>query len=85
MINPTYTINISYIEGRHDSNYLTYINGVTSSVYNYSPSYFQATMQQVDISATGSTYTEALSKLLIIATSSNTDYTGFSLNSIRTW
>lgn len=55
MTNPTYTVNISYIEGRHDSNYLTYVSGVTSSVYNYSPSYFQATMQQVNISATGST------------------------------
>lgn len=85
MTNPTYTVNISYIEGRHDSNYLTYVSGVTSSVYNYSPSYFQATMQQVNISATGSTYTEALAKLLVIATASTTNYTGFSINSVRTW
>ena len=68
MVNPKYSINISYVD--------PVVNGVTGAtangVWTTSPAYsegkFRAFMPQLNISATGSSYTEALANLLVTAT-----------------
>ena len=72
MENPKYLINISYLPARASGQQLVFISGVTYSMPTYSGDYFIASMPEVRISATGSTYQTALSNLLIIATASTT-------------
>lgn len=70
MQNPKYLVNIVFIPSEPNGQQLIFLNGATQSVRTYSNEFFVASMPEVKISATGSSYTEALSKLLLIATSS---------------
>ncbi len=86
MENPKYLVNIIYIPTRVGGQQLIYQHGVTQSVPTYFSDYFVASMPEIKISATGSSYTEALDNLLNIATASST--TGNSLgplNNTRTY
>lgn len=76
MIDPKYSVYISYVPSRSNGQQLLNINGVTQSMPTYGSAYFEAVMPEVRISATGSTYADALSNLLIIATSSTTPNPG---------
>jgi len=65
MINPRYQVTISYVP--------TYRSGVTGTgVSLYSGGHFQASMSEILIFATGSSYATALTNLLNIATASTT-------------
>lgn len=84
MTNPKYLINISWSMPYVSGMTAVSISGVTQSLPTYSGGYYIATMPEVRISATGSTYETALSNLLIIASASSE--TGYPpLNTIRTW
>ena len=84
MTNPKYLVNISwsmpYISG------MTAVSmaGVTQSLPVYTSGFFVATMPEVKLSATGSTYETALSNLLLIASASvNPGYVTH--YNVRTW
>jgi len=66
MINPRYQVTISYVP--------TYKSGVTGTpgISLYSGGHFQASMPEILIFATGSSYATALTNLLNIATASTT-------------
>jgi len=71
MENPKYLVNISYIEP-----YITGSTGATNANTGlwetlpvYSTGIYLATMPEIRISATGSTYANALTALLTLATS----------------
>lgn len=85
MNNPKYTVTISYqtpqVNGQTESN----IAGITYSSNTYSGEYFIASMHELKIYATGSSYNNALSNLLLIATSSTTNYINPALNETKTW
>lgn len=84
MTNPKYLVNISWSPHHVSGMTAVNISGVTQSLPTYSGGYYIATMPEVRISATGSTYETALDNLLIIASSSvDTGYLPF--NNIRTW
>ena len=87
MTNPTYLVNITYEPRRLSGQQPLSIGGVTQSVPVYnSGGYFVATMPEVRIFATGSSYANALSALLIIATASSTDSPSQPpLSDTRTW
>jgi hypothetical protein len=72
MDNPKYLINISFVPMAPNGQQLVGISGVTYSMPTYSGEYFIASMPEVRISATGSSYTTALANLLLIATASTT-------------
>ena len=72
MNNPKYLVNIYYYPKQVSGQQLVSIAGVTQSLPTYSGNYFVATMPEVKILATGSTYADALDNLLIIATASTT-------------
>jgi hypothetical protein len=86
MTNPQYLVNISYQPPRMSGQQLIQISGVTQSVPTYTDGFFVASMPEVKIFATGSTYQTALSNLLIIATASTTyDNGNGPYNSIRNY
>lgn len=84
MTNPTYLVNIFYQPSRVNGQQSVSISGVTQSVPTYSDSYFVASMPEVKVTATGSSYTDALNNLLSTV-SSTTDPGNGSLNNIRTY
>ena len=84
MVNPTYLINIYYQNSVVNGQQLVNIGGTTQSVPSYSSSYFIASMPEVLLYATGSSYTNALSNLLIMA-SASPDPTNPPLSDKRTW
>lgn len=86
MENPQYLVNIFYEPTHVSGQQLTSLNGVTYSVPTYTSGYFVATMPEVKIFATGSSYTDALTNLLNIATASSTESPGqLPLSNTRTW
>lgn len=81
MTNPHYQVNISYVptypNGVTGTYSTTTINGytysaLTSQSITYSGGWFVASMPEIKISATGSSYTTALNNLMVIATASTT-------------
>ena len=76
MDNPKYLINISVVPARANGQELVSISGVTYSLPTYSGEFFVASMPEVRISATGSSYTQSLANLLLIATASTTQSPG---------
>jgi hypothetical protein len=80
-----YLVNISYQPSHVNGQQLVNIAGVTQSVPTYSDSYYVASMPEVKIWATGSSYTEALDNLLLASTASTVDTSIPALNTIRTW
>lgn len=68
MTNPKYTVYISYSPVKPGPMTNVNISGMTQSVLSYIPEYFIATMPEVKLSATGSTYTESLTNLLSLVT-----------------
>lgn len=86
MQNPTYLVNIFHQPTRVNGQQLLNIGGVTSSFPSYSSEYFVASMPELKISATGSSYQTALTNLLNIATASNfNDLGNGAYNDIRTY
>ena len=86
MQNPTYLVTISHQPSRANGQQLLNIAGVTSSFPSYSSEYFVASMPELKIMATGSTYQTALTNLLNIATASNfNDLGNGAYNDIRTY
>jgi hypothetical protein len=84
MKNNKYLVNISWTAPYRTGMTAVSISGVTHSLPIYSGGYYIATMPEVRISATGSTYESALNNLLIIASSSvNPGY--LPINNTRTW
>lgn len=69
---PQYPVTINYVPRHISGQQNVSIAGVTQSMPTYTDGYYQAYMQYANISATGSTYTTALSNLLIVATASTT-------------
>ena len=76
MTNPLYPVNINYVPGGDISSYVLATpstwptTGVTYSSPVYTYPYFVAGMPTVGLFATGSTYTESLANLLLLATAS---------------
>jgi hypothetical protein len=86
MQNPKYLVNISHQPSRANGQQLMNIAGVTSSFPSYSSEYFVASMPELKIMATGSTYQTALTNLLNIATASSfNDLGNGAYNDIRTY
>jgi hypothetical protein len=77
MDNPKYFVTISNVPSRSNGQQNVNIAGVTQSMHTYSGEYFVASMPELRITATGSSYTTALNNLLIIATASTTPNNGF--------
>lgn len=84
MVNPQYLINISYSPSHVNGQQLVNISGVTHSMPTYGPSYFVASMPEVKLSATGSSYSDALTNLLAIASTAPNSGNG-PLSNIKTW
>ena len=82
MVNPTYLINITYKQSHVDGQELVSIGGITQSVPTFGPSYFVASMPEVKLYATGSTYELALDNLLVIVNDAPNSGNG---PIIRTW
>ena len=74
MTDPKYDIHISYVPPATVGLIGVYIDGLgeTQSVPYQSSEYYVATMNLAKIWATGSSYTDALDNLLLIATASTT-------------
>jgi hypothetical protein len=70
MLDPKYLVTITHQPSYAIGQFLTYSGGVTFSMRSYSTPLYIASMPEVLLLATGSSYTEALSKLLIVATAS---------------
>lgn len=70
MTNPKYLVNISWSMPHVSGMTAVSISGVTQSLPTYSGGYYVASMPEVKIVATGSTYETALSNLLLIASAS---------------
>lgn len=86
MDNPKYLVTISHVPSFANGQQLLNIGGVTQSMPTYSSEYFQASMPELRIYATGSSYTDALDNLLLIATSSTVESNGFGpLSHIKTF
>jgi hypothetical protein len=77
MDNPKYFVTISNVPSRPNGQQNVFLNGVTQSMHTYSGEYFLASMPELRITATGSSYTTALDNLLLIATASTTTNNGF--------
>lgn len=85
MTNPTYLVNITYEPRRLSGQQPLSIGGVTQSVPVYnSGGYFVATMPEVRIFATGSSYANALTALLSVASSTDSPSQP-PLSDTRTW
>ena len=82
MTNPQYLVNISYVPTYRNGSvgvYATQSDGsslLVSQSIVYSGGYFQASMPEIRIYATGSSYATALNNLMIIATASSTSDNG---------
>ena len=73
MTNPQYLVNIYYSNPyRSGSTGAMSASGIWETLPVYSGGWLVATMPEIRISATGSTYAAALSALLLIATASTT-------------
>jgi hypothetical protein len=70
MSNLRYLINISHQPSYAIGQELTNIAGTTQSIPTYSDPFYIASMPEVRIAATGSSYEEALDNLLIAASAS---------------
>ena len=83
MTNPQYQVTISYLPTYRSGRtgvYATQSDGsslLVSSSDVYSGGYFIASMPEIKIYATGSSYTTALGALMAIATASTTPSNGF--------
>jgi len=77
MDNPKYFVTISNVPSMVSGQQNVNISGVTQSVQTYSSEYFLASMPELRLTATGSSYSDALNNLLIIATASTTSNNGF--------
>jgi hypothetical protein len=84
MDNPKYLVNIVYVPSHVSGQSLVNISGVTQSMITYNSDYFQATMPELRISATGTSYNDALNNLLTVA-SSTTDNGQGPLSNTRTY
>jgi hypothetical protein len=83
---PKYQVNISYYPSRTTGQQLVNIGGVTQSTPSYQEGYYLASMPEIKITASGSSYPDALNNLLTIATASTTiDPGNGAYGSIRTW
>lgn len=67
MTNPQYLVNIVWYPGGESGQQLVNIGGVTQSMITYSQGYFMASMPEAKFYATGSSYTTALTSLLLVA------------------
>lgn len=82
MTNPQYLVNISYVPMYRNGSvgtYATQSNGsslLVSQREAYAGGYYAASMPEVKIYATGSSYATALNNLMIIATASSTPDNG---------
>jgi hypothetical protein len=86
MQNPKYLVTISYEPSRPGVQQLVNIGGVTCSMPTYTSEYFVASMPELKISATGSSYQTALTNVLNIATASSFNDGGNGpYNGIRTY
>ncbi len=84
MENPRYLVNIYYQQQVLVGQQAVFIGGITQSSPVYRDGYFIASMPEIKIVGTGSTYQTALSALLLIATASTTYDSGNGpLSSIR--
>ena len=72
MENPKYLVNISYVHPYRTGSIGVSQSGVWQTYPVYSTGVYLATMPEIRISATGSTYAGALTALLAIATASTT-------------
>ena len=77
MNNPKYLVNIVYVPVRVTGQQKVLVNGVTQSMPAYSGDMVVASMPEIRIAASGSSYATALSNLLLIATASTTYGNGF--------
>lgn len=68
MTNPTYYVNISFVPKQMNGQQALMIAGVTQSVPTYAGEYFVASMPEIKVSATGSSYSDALTNLLSAVT-----------------
>lgn len=85
---PKYLINLSFQPSVASGQNYVLVGGVTQSYTTtaYSGNYYIASMPEVKLVATGSTYETALANLLILATASTFPTPGNPpLNNIRTW
>lgn len=71
MTDPKYFVNIVYVPVQRSGNQLVSISGVTQSVPVYTSDFFVASMPELTLAATGSSYVESLNNLLAKATASN--------------
>ena len=82
MTNTQFLVNIAYVPMYRNGSvgvYATQSDGSSSLVSQsivYSGGYFQASMPEIRIYATGSSYATALNNLMIIATASSTSDNG---------
>jgi hypothetical protein len=84
MENPRYLVNIYYQPQVLVGQQAVFIGGITQSIPAYRDGYFVASMPEIKIVGTGSSYQTALSNLLLIATASSTyDNGNGPLNLIR--
>ena len=68
MENPRYYVNIAYVPNRLIGMTAVGINGVTQSIpYHGGGDFFQASMPEVRLYATGSTYADALDNLITLS------------------
>lgn len=68
MENPRYYVNIAYVPNRLIGMTAVGINGVTQSIpYHGGGDFFQASMPEVRLYATGSTYADALNNLITLS------------------
>ena len=83
---PKFLVIIAYNPSRATGQQLVYLNGATQSMPTYQEGYYLASMPELKIVASGSTYQTALTNLLNIATASGTvDPGNGPLNSTRNW
>jgi hypothetical protein len=66
-----YLVNISHQPAYAKGQELVNIGGVTQSIPTYTDTFYVASMPEIKIAATGSSYEEALDNLLIAASASN--------------
>jgi hypothetical protein len=72
MTNPKYLVNIYYQGEQRNGSIGGSVNGIWETSPTVTGGWFVATMPEVSIFATGSSYTSALNALLVIATASTT-------------
>jgi hypothetical protein len=84
MTSPKYLVNISYYPQHISGQQPLLIGGVTQSIPTYDGGYFVASMPEVRIAATGSSYANALTALLSLASSTDTPSQP-PLTDTRTW